>query len=430
MAVEICVKAAVGAPDILGDCPFSQRALLTLEEKKVPYKRHLINISDKPQWFLEISPEGKVPVVKFDDKWVADSDVIVRIIEEKYPEPSLTNPPEFASVGSKIFPSFVNFLKSKDPNDGTEQALLEELKALDEHLKTHGGPFIAGEKVTAVDLSLAPKLYHLQVALEHFKQWTVPESLAHVHGYTKKLFALESFQKTKAEKQYVIAGWVPKASKKLGFVYNAPWARYPLALSCRNKKKLAYITINFLENEIHTTFSTINSNERCVLSRGCEGERAQGKRGKSKAPSVDALEPRVAILEIALSVAQDSLEGLEERVDNLDGEYTEFTVATKALIQDQANTLRGEFQSFHDELLKFYSFVQEELRIVRAEVEKVHSDWAWHKRTLSVSSASASTSDARHIDVPKLNTYDDTRNATIVDNFLFGLDQYFDAMGV
>jgi hypothetical protein len=39
--------------------------------------------------------------------------------------------------GSKIFPSFVKFLKSKDPNDGTEQALLEELKALDGHLKVH-----------------------------------------------------------------------------------------------------------------------------------------------------------------------------------------------------------------------------------------------------------------------------------------------------
>lgn len=37
--------------------------------------------------------------------------------------------------GSKIFPSFVKFLKSKDPNDGTEQALLEELEALDNHLK-------------------------------------------------------------------------------------------------------------------------------------------------------------------------------------------------------------------------------------------------------------------------------------------------------
>ena len=48
-------------------------------------------------------------------------------------------------------------------------------------------------------------------------------------------------------------------------------------------------------------------------SRGREGERAQGKTcSKSKAPSVDALEPRVTTLEIAFSAAQDILEGLEE----------------------------------------------------------------------------------------------------------------------
>ncbi|KAB5538869.1 hypothetical protein DKX38_016402 [Salix brachista] len=185
MVLEISVKAAVGAPDVLGDCPFSQRALLTLEEKNIPYKSHLINLSDKPQWFLEVNPEGKVPVVKFDDKWVADSDVIVGILEEKYPEPSLATPPEFASVGSKIFSSFIKFLKSKDPSDGSEQALLEELKALDDHLKANG-PFIAGEKITAVDLSLAPKLYHLEVALAHFKNWTIPDNLTHVLNYIKR----------------------------------------------------------------------------------------------------------------------------------------------------------------------------------------------------------------------------------------------------
>ena len=152
-------------------------------------------------------------------------------------------------------------------------------------------------------------------------------------------------------------------------------------------------------------------------SRGREGERAQGKtRGKSKAPSVDALEPRVATLEVALSAAQDKLEGFEERVDGLEGEYAEFTVATKALLPC--------------ELLKLRSFVQDELQAVRAEVDEVRSDWAWHKRTLSASPTSASTSDARRIDVLKPNTYDGTHNATIVDNFLFGLDQYFDAMGV
>ncbi|KAF5729569.1 Glutathione S-transferase DHAR2 -like protein [Tripterygium wilfordii] len=209
MALEICVKAAAGAPDVLGDCPFCQRVLLTLEEKKIPYKKHLVNLSDKPQWFLDISPEGKVPVLKVDDKWVADSDVIVGILEEKYPEPSLKTPPEFASVGSKIFGAFIKLLKSKDPSDGSEQALVDELKALDEHLKAHG-PFIAGENITSADLSLGPKLYHLEIALGHFKKWSIPESPTHVHNYIELIFSWESFVKTKAAKEDVVAGWAPK----------------------------------------------------------------------------------------------------------------------------------------------------------------------------------------------------------------------------
>ncbi|KAK1550134.1 hypothetical protein Q3G72_014371 [Acer saccharum] len=115
--------------------PFCHRVQLTLEEKKIPYKLHLVNLNDKLQWFLDIRPEGKLPVVKFDDKWVPDSDVIVGILEEKFSEPSLITPPEFACVGSKIFPTFFYFVKSKDSNDGSEQALLEELKASNEHLE-------------------------------------------------------------------------------------------------------------------------------------------------------------------------------------------------------------------------------------------------------------------------------------------------------
>ena len=214
MGIEVCVKAASGAPDVLGDCPFGQRILLTLEEKKLPYKTHLIDVSLKPDWFLAISPKGKLPLVKFDEdeNWVADSDLIVGIIEEKYPEPSLvTFPTEFASVGSKIIGAFVMFLTSKDhANDGSDMALLDELEALDHHLKTHVGPFVAGDKVTVVDLSLASKLYHLETTLGHFKDWCVPESLTNVRDYMKVLFSLESFEKTKAAKEYLIASWAPK----------------------------------------------------------------------------------------------------------------------------------------------------------------------------------------------------------------------------
>lgn len=125
----------------------------------------------------------------------------------------------FWCSGSKIFGTFITFLKSKDANNGSEQALVNELKALDEHLKEHvsddkfdvplsvglwpyfsyrlsceliliygimnQGPFIAGEKITAVDLGLGPKMYHLEITLGHFKKWTVPESLTYVHNYMK-----------------------------------------------------------------------------------------------------------------------------------------------------------------------------------------------------------------------------------------------------
>jgi hypothetical protein len=32
--------------------PFSQRVLLTLEEKKVPYEMKLVDLSNKPEWFV------------------------------------------------------------------------------------------------------------------------------------------------------------------------------------------------------------------------------------------------------------------------------------------------------------------------------------------------------------------------------------------
>ncbi|GFY87695.1 dehydroascorbate reductase 1 [Actinidia rufa] len=79
-ALEVCVKASVTVPNKLGDC-----GRLSLNE---------ISLSA----FLKISPEGKVPVVKIDEKWIADSDVITQALEEKFPNPPLVTPPEKASV--------------------------------------------------------------------------------------------------------------------------------------------------------------------------------------------------------------------------------------------------------------------------------------------------------------------------------------------
>ncbi|KAG8076164.1 hypothetical protein GUJ93_ZPchr0006g43468 [Zizania palustris] len=207
--LEVCAKASVTVPGRLGDCPFTQRVLLTIEEKHLPYDIKLVDLTDKPDWFLKISPEGKVPIVKFEEQWVADSDVITQAIEEKYPEPSLATPPEKASIGSKIFSTFIGFLKSKDPSDGTEQALLSELTSFNSYLEDNG-PFINGETISSADLSLGPKLYHMEIALGHFKNWSVPDSLPHVQNYMKTIFGVDSFVKTQALQEDVIAGWRPK----------------------------------------------------------------------------------------------------------------------------------------------------------------------------------------------------------------------------
>ncbi|KAK9115769.1 hypothetical protein Sjap_014716 [Stephania japonica] len=207
--LEVCVKASVTVPNKLGDCPFTQRVLLTLEEKNLPYDVKLVDFANKPEWFLKINPEGKVPVIKLDEKWIGDSDVITQALEEKFPEPPLATPLEKASVGSKIFSSFIGFLKSKDPNDGTEQALRNELASFDDYIKENG-PFINGERISAADLSLGPKLYHMEIALGHYKEWSVPESLPHLKSYMKSIFNMESFIKTRALVEDVIAGWRPK----------------------------------------------------------------------------------------------------------------------------------------------------------------------------------------------------------------------------
>lgn len=130
----------------------------------------------------------------------------------------------------------------------------------------------------------------------------------------------------------------------------------------------------------------------------------------------------------------DTLNILEVRVDGLEGEYGEFMVATKALIQDQVDSLRRESWAFHDELLKLRSFMQSEIQAIRAEVDEVHlvrlgtSSHSLLARLMQVWVTCQSHS--RLIDLSKPDTYDGAHNAIIVDNLFSGLEQYFNAMSV
>ena len=58
-------------------CPYVQRSVITLKEKQVPFTITYIDLQNPPDWFLAISPMGKVPVLRMaQDQVLFESAVI------------------------------------------------------------------------------------------------------------------------------------------------------------------------------------------------------------------------------------------------------------------------------------------------------------------------------------------------------------------
>ena len=69
-------------------CPFVQRVTALLERKGVAYDVEYIDLSNKPQWFLNASPNGQVPILIADNGQVLfESDAIVEYIDEVVGDP-------------------------------------------------------------------------------------------------------------------------------------------------------------------------------------------------------------------------------------------------------------------------------------------------------------------------------------------------------
>src|ERR687887_1038324 len=68
-------------------CPYVQRAAISLAEKGMPFERIDVDLADKPAWFLALSPLGKTPVLRVDDRAIFESAVILEYLEETAPRP-------------------------------------------------------------------------------------------------------------------------------------------------------------------------------------------------------------------------------------------------------------------------------------------------------------------------------------------------------
>ena len=148
-------------------CPYVQRAAIVLQEKNIRFDRVYVDLSDKPDWFKELSPMGKVPLLRIsdhDDKPVLfESAVILEYLEESQPDPLHPDDPlerarhrAWIEFGSSILNGIARFYNAKtdDGLEETAQALAAMFDRIERELGD--GPWFAGEAFSLVDAVYAP----------------------------------------------------------------------------------------------------------------------------------------------------------------------------------------------------------------------------------------------------------------------------------
>ena len=125
-------------------CPYVQRAAISLAEKAVPFERVYVDLADKPAWFLDLSPLGKTPVLKVDDRAVFESAVILEYLEETGPHPLHPADPlrraehrAWIEFGSAVLNDIAGLYSAKD--EAAFVAKAEALTAKFTRLESHLG---------------------------------------------------------------------------------------------------------------------------------------------------------------------------------------------------------------------------------------------------------------------------------------------------
>jgi glutathione S-transferase len=151
-------------------CPYVQRSAIALEEKAVPYTIDYIDLSAKPQWFLDLSPLGKVPLLRVGDRVLFESAVINEFIDETAGGPRLHPEDPLERAYDRAWIEFTSvaladcyrLMLAADQTLLLEQGekVREKLARFERELKT--GPYFHEERFSLVDCAVAPLLQRLQ----------------------------------------------------------------------------------------------------------------------------------------------------------------------------------------------------------------------------------------------------------------------------
>jgi glutathione S-transferase len=192
--------------------PFVRKVMVFLAEKGVPYEHEDVNPFAPPEGFRNLSPLGRIPAFRHDDRVVNDSSVICHYIERLHPTPQFypSDPYECARAewieeymdggfmpvsGAKVFLPLVlsPLLTGKEADETEPRKVIEnELPPFFDYLNAQLGDsgYFVGHGLTIADISVASLFVNARLAGVNpdAKRW--PK----LHAFLKRMHARPSLK--------------------------------------------------------------------------------------------------------------------------------------------------------------------------------------------------------------------------------------------
>ena len=141
-----------------------------MRAKKIEFEVTYVDLRNKPDWFMKISPHGKVPVLQVDEKPLFESNAIAEYLEEVLtPHLHPTDPikrarnrawtefvPTFAAGLSSLY--YTKTTEGADKRAATARQRLDRVEQAIASERDNDGPYFNGTELSLVDAAYAPFL--------------------------------------------------------------------------------------------------------------------------------------------------------------------------------------------------------------------------------------------------------------------------------
>src|SRR5579864_6205268 len=151
-------------------CPYVQRAVIALTERGVTFERIDVDLANKPDWFIAISPLGRTPVLLVGDTPIFESAVILEYLEETEPKPLHPADPlrraehrgwiEFASA---VLNDIAGLYSAPDESAFKAKAIQLEARFARLETRVAASPWFDGETFSLVDAVFGPVFRYFDV---------------------------------------------------------------------------------------------------------------------------------------------------------------------------------------------------------------------------------------------------------------------------